>query len=113
MKVMKSVNLNKGDLYINRLHYGLSENIEIRVGHYKYVIDVTRSSHSAFVEIYNKLDSDRKSYSKYCAKANLAHVVVNSNAVLTREFFENFHTIAAAQRICKKYCNALNMEGVM
>ena len=106
---MKTVNLNKGDLYLNRLPYGTTQNMEIHVGRYTYMIDVNRSVNTTFIELYNKVSTDRESYSKYDKNANLAIVTVNSDGVLTREFFENFYTISAAQKICAKFSNIINM----
>lgn len=101
------INLNHTDLYLSNYASGTHQNIEVRLGRKLYLIDIRKDCLSCLVEIYRKLSTDRRSFSKY-GGAGLKCVVVKKNAILTREFFENIDKITEAQRVIAKFKNILN-----
>lgn len=103
------VNLNKDGLFLGGFHYGQTQNVEVKLGRKIYMLDVDKYVHSAFVEFYRKVSADRQSYSKYDREADLVIVMVQPDAVLTRDFFENIREIKKAQDCYIRYERILAM----
>lgn len=92
---------------IAKFEYGWTQNIEIKIGRKLYLMDVRKDSGRCLVEVYRKLNKDRKKYSKFNPQAEYAFVNVKNDAVLDRRFFENVHEIARAQSTYSMYRNIL------
>lgn len=105
---MYTFNKSHGDfIYIADFEYGSTQNIEIKIGRRLYLIDVKKDSGSSWIEVYRKLNKDRKRYSKYDPRAKAACIRVENNAVLDSQFFNNIHEIERAQFTCSLYKNIL------
>ena len=86
-----TINLNHGEsLFLHELPFGSTQSIEIKLGRKLFMADVDKNQLSASIDFYQKLNSDRKKYSKY-------------EAMLDRHFFEDIKAISEAQRIQRKY----------
>ncbi len=98
-----TINLNHGEaLFLHALPFGSTQSIEIKLGRKSFMADVDKNQSSASIDFYQKLNSDRKKYSKY--EAMVADTVFARNdAMLDRHFFEDIKAISEAQRIQRKY----------
>lgn len=103
MKKENIINLNKQSVFIAKMPFGKTQNIECRLGRSLYMIDVDKNACTVHVSFYRRLNSERKKYSKYDSTAQGAAVTVAKKAILDRKFFENIHTISAAQNTCNIY----------
>lgn len=98
-----TINLNHGEaLFLHDLPFGSTQSIEIKLGRKSFMADIDKNQLSASIDFYQKLNSDRKKYSKY--EAMVADTVfVHNDAMLDRHFFEDIKAISEAQRIQRKY----------
>lgn len=103
------VNLNKEGLYMSLFPYGKTQNVEVRIGRKLYMVDVDRNALSTNIDFYRKVSADRQSYSKYDREADLVIVMVQPDARLGRDFFENIREIKKAQDCCRRYERILAM----
>lgn len=97
------INLNRDTVFLDTFPFGKTQNIECRLGRKAYLLDVEKNNVSAFITFYRKLNSDRKSYSKYEAVSDAHFVKVKTDAMLDRCFFQNITEIEKAQRIYSEY----------
>lgn len=106
----ESYNLNRygATIYISDYPCGTHANIPVKIGRKKYLVDIKKDSASALIELYRQCGSDRKSFSKYDARADLATVFVAPDASLSRAFFDDIRKIEEAQRIVAKYRQQLS-----
>lgn len=88
--------VNRCGFSLANLPYGWTQNIIIRVGRKQFYIDVRKDTDCAWVEMY-PYAADRSKISKY--DQSYAIIKCKTRAYLTREFFENAHEIAKAQRL--------------
>lgn len=97
-----TINLNHGEsLFLHELPFGTTQ-IEIRLGRKIFMADVEKNQLSASIDFCQKLNNDRKKYSKYEAMI-AGPVFVRNDAMLDRHFFEDIKAIDEAQRIQRKY----------
>ena len=61
-----TINLNHGEaLFLHELPFGSTQSIEIKLGRKHFMADVDKNQSSASIDFYQKLNRDRKKYSKY------------------------------------------------
>lgn len=102
-----TINLNHGEsLFLHELPSGATQ-IEIRLGRKNFIADVEKNSLSASIDFYQKLNNDRKKYSKYESMV-VGPIFVRNDAMLDRHFFEDIKDIDEAQRIQRKYSMILD-----
>lgn len=92
---------------IGNFKYGWTQNIEIKIGRKLYLMDVKKDCSSCWIEVYRKLNKDRKKYSKYDPRAKATCIRVENNAVLDYRFFENIHEIERVQNTYFNYKDIL------
>ena len=103
MKKENIINLNKQNIFIAKIPFGKTQNIVCRLGRSLYMLDVDKNACTVHINFYRRLNSERKKYSKYDSTAQGTAVTVAKKAILDRKFFENIHTIRAAQNTCNIY----------
>ena len=70
-------------------------------------MDIKKTNESCWIEVYRKLNKDRKKYRKYDPRAKAACFRVDNNAVLDHRVFENIHEIERAQFTCSRFRDIL------
>lgn len=103
IKLNEIVNLNKTDIYLSVLPCGKTQNIKIKIGRKIFLLDIDKNSGSSCIDFYNYCNSDRKSFSKYDKEANNCRMLVENDAILTKDFFENIYGIKKAAQLMEKY----------
>lgn len=102
------INLNHDSFNIGELDYGSTQNIEIKIGRKTFLCDVNKNRINAFIQVFDKLSNDRKSFSKYGNGANLHCVAVKPDADLKKDFFENIEMLEKAQSLYDTYGQVLD-----
>lgn len=108
MKKENIINLNRQSVFIAKMPFGETQNIECRLGRKLYMLDIEKNACTVHVSFYRRLNSERKKYSKYDSAAQCSEVTVAQKAILDRKFFENIHKISDAQRICNMYAEYIH-----
>lgn len=108
MKKENIINLNNQSVFIAKMPFGKTQNIECRLGRKLYMLDIEKNAYTVYVSFYRHLNSERKKYSKYDPAASCRAVSVAQKAILDRKFFENIHTISAAQHVCNMYAEYIH-----
>lgn len=85
---------------------GSTQNIEIKIGRKTYLCDVNKNRCNAFIQVFDKLSNNRKSFSKY--GTNLHCVSVKPDAHLKKDFFENIEILEKAQSLYDTYSQVLD-----
>lgn len=96
-----SYNLNHENLSLVDFPSGKTQNIAVKIGKKTFMVDISANCNGAEVQIYERLSSDRKKYSKYAS--HLTTVIVQRQAVLNRGFFEKAKEIAHAQILYSQF----------
>ncbi len=103
------INLNHRDFYLSTLPMGKSQNIRVKVGRKVYLMDADKSALNITVDLYNKLNKKRNTFSKYSEKANLKSLTFVNNCRLTRDLVENFAELEKAVSLVEKYKRDLDL----
>ena len=108
MKKENIINLNNQSVFIAKMPFGKTQNIECRLGRKLYMLDIEKNAYTVYVSFYRHLNSERRKYSKYDPAAQSGAVTVAKKAILDRKFFENIHKISAAQHVCNMYAEYIH-----
>ena len=96
----KKFDLQKENIFLNDFESGKIQKIKIVLNKKDYFIDLDKNACDCIVTMYDNEDS------KY--KSNFFHnIVVKSDAMLSKDVFENFIEIEKAQDIFQKFWNIL------
>lgn len=104
------INLNNEILFVGKFKCGKTQNIECRLGHNLYLIDIDKNSDCTTLDFYKKANSSREFFSKYDAQSELVSLTIQNEALLDRNFFENIKEIANAQKIVERHSQKLCMH---
>lgn len=96
----KKFDLQKENIFLNDFESGKIQKIKIVLDKKDYFIDLDKNACDCIVTMYDNENS------KY--KSNFFHnIVVKSDAMLSKDVFENFIEIEKAQDIFQKFWNIL------
>ena len=96
------INLNKDDIYLWKYGHGDTQNIEVRLGHKLYMIDIYKDCSITRIDFYKKQSANRCNYSKY-GNGSVLSVRVKPDVILDRKFFENIREIKEAQETLDRF----------
>lgn len=98
------INLNNELFWVSKFEYGKTTEIEIKIGHEWFLVDIEKDSICTHIEVYKKT-SDK--VSKYDSEF-FCQTTVKSTAILNRDFFENIKKIQEAELFLQKYEQCLH-----